>query len=61
MVGNSLNLYMVYWRNNERKALVKGENEEEAIKEAQRFAGKYTKISKIEKIDLDIDERNEDI
>lgn len=61
MVGTSLNLYMVYWRNNERKALVKGENEEEAIKEAQRFAGKYTKISKIEKIDLDIDERNEDI
>lgn len=61
MVGNSLNLYMIYWRNNERKALVKGENEEEAVKEAQRFAGKYTKISKIEKIDLDINKGDEDV
>ena len=48
----NLNLYMVYWKQGERKALVKGKNEEDAIKEARRFAGDYTKIYKIEKIDL---------
>lgn len=46
-------LYMVYWKHGERKALVKGDNEEEAIKEARRFCGEYAKIFKIEKIDLD--------
>lgn len=50
-----LNLYMVYWRQGERKALVKGKNEEEAIKEARRFAGEYTKIFKIDKINLNSD------
>lgn len=47
------NLYMVYWKHGERKALVTGKDEEEAIKEARRFAGEYAKIFKIEKIDLD--------
>lgn len=47
------NLYIVYWKHGERKALVKGDNEEEAIKEARRFCGEYTKIFKIKQIDLD--------
>lgn len=47
-----LNLYMVYWKQGERKALVKGKNEEGAINEAKRFAGKHTKIFKIDKINL---------
>ena len=44
---------MVYWKHGERKALVIGKDEEEAIKEARRFCGEYVKIFKIEKIDLD--------
>lgn len=46
------NLYFVYWRQGTRKALVKGKDEEEAIEEARRFAGKYTKISKVELLDI---------
>lgn len=46
-------LYMVYWKSGTRKALVKGENEEEAIKEAKRFCGEYQKIYKVKHIDLD--------
>ena len=47
------NLYMVYWKSGTRKALVKGEDEEEAIKEARRFCGEYAKIFKVKQIDLD--------
>lgn len=47
------NLYMVYWKQGTRKALVKGKDEEEVIKEARKFCGEYAKIFKIEKIDLD--------
>ena len=46
------NLYMVYWKHGTRKALVKGEDEEEAIKEARRFCGEYTKIFRVKQIDL---------
>lgn len=53
MVDNHLDLFMVYWKNNTRKALVMANNEENAIKEAQRFAGKFTKITNIEKLDID--------
>ena len=44
------NLYFVYWKNGSRKALVYGENEEEAIKEAKRFAGEYMKNFTVELI-----------
>lgn len=44
---------MVYWKRGERKALVKGKDEEEAIKEARRFAGEYAKIYKVDLISLD--------
>lgn len=47
------NLYMVYWKQGTRKALVKAKDEEDAIKEARRFAGEHTKISNIKLIDLD--------
>lgn len=47
------NLYMVYWKQGTRKALVEGKDEEEAIKEARRFAGEYTKIYKVDLINLD--------
>lgn len=50
------NLYFVYWKQETRKALVKGKNEEEAIEEARRFAGEYTKISKVEKLDISTDD-----
>lgn len=46
------NLYFVYWKQGTRKALVEGKDEEEAIKEARRFAGEYTKISKVELLDV---------
>ena len=49
-------LYFVYWKNGERKAIVKAENEEDAVKEARRFAGEYTKISKVEKLDISTDD-----
>ena len=48
-------LYFVYWKNGTRKALVNGKNEEDAIKNARRFAGEYTKISKVEKLDVSTD------
>lgn len=47
------NLYMVYWKSGTRKALVRGEDEKEAINEARRFCGEYTKIFKVKQIDLD--------
>ena len=46
---------MVYWKRGERKALVTGKDEEEAIKEARRFCGEYAKIFKVKQIDLDDD------
>lgn len=46
------NLYMVYWKRGERKALVTGKDEEEAIKEARRFCGEHTDIYRVDKINL---------
>jgi hypothetical protein len=50
--GFMKNFYFVYWKQGTRKALVKGKDEEEAIKEARRFAGEYTKISKVELLNI---------
>ena len=50
------NLYFVYWKNGTRKALVDGKDEEEAVKNARRFAGEYTKIYKVEKLDIHSDD-----
>lgn len=41
-------LYMVYWSNCNRKAIVVAENEEEAKVKARRFAGNYKDFNKIE-------------
>ncbi len=43
---------MVYWKRGEKKALVMGKDEEEAIKEARRFCGKHTDIYRVDKINL---------
>ncbi len=50
------NLYFVYWKQGTKKALVEGKDEEEAIKEARRFAGEYTKISKVELLDIKLED-----
>ena len=44
------NLYIVYWKNKERKTIVEGNSEEEAIKNAKRFSGEYVKNFEVEKI-----------